>query len=106
MKYTIKDLKVLASVLSSYFCVDVSDWLDTVKCSLQSNKTLHFRDMIKETIYEMIGPYSFSFNKTACDEHGISYLIFRAPVNLMPLYISSEKGWEKVISQWRLSIEK
>jgi len=106
IKYTIKDLKVLASVLSSYLCIDISDWLDIVKSSIESNKAMHFRDMIKATIYEMIGPYSFAFNKVACEQHGISRLIFKTPLNQMPLCISSEKGWERVISQWRLSIER
>jgi len=103
--YNISDVEMLASVLASFFSSEPSYWKNIIDFSLDKFKSKS-RYYEADLIYELIGPYSFGYNKRVCKEKGITKLIFELPLDQMPLYISSDKPWERVISQWRLNIGK
>lgn len=103
IQYNLSEIRVLASVLASFFSSEQSYWINIVDSFIKEARE---RSQHSDLIYELIGPYSFGYNKAGCERKGILKLIFQTPIDQMPLYISSDKPWEKVISQWRLSINK
>lgn len=106
MKYTLEDLEILATLIGSYFKDTSNNWILLLKTLKDEYKNLSYDKKVKQIILEILGPYCFGFNEETMKLQGIYDFIYSTPLNQMPLYISSGKGWESIISKWRLSIEK
>ncbi|GAG45405.1 unnamed protein product [marine sediment metagenome] len=106
VRYTIKDLKKLTSVLYTFFAENYNEWESVLQSLIKKYKTLSYRKMVKVILEDMLVSSCFGIHPESPAYKKIRRLLFLEPLDLMPLYISSEKGWERVISQWRLSIER
>lgn len=104
INYTFKDVKALAVEIANFFQAknkkDFKFWfeiVDEIKKEFASPK---------EVILELLGPSVFSFTREISKKIGLTDLIFYTPADVVPLYLGTEKDWEKIVVKWRLNIQK
>ncbi len=106
VRYSLKDLKTLTGVLGALFPNNTNWWPEILEESIKSNKSLSCKAFVKRFLLEDVLSNYFGVISESPRFKDVFNFLFKTQLSNMPLYITSEKGWEKVISQWRLSIEK
>ncbi len=104
-KYTTKELSVLAELIGQVRSLEFNGWPEFVKNALKEYKALPYREKIKKTLIDVLfhgfGVYHESPRFKQAQE-----FLYEKGLQDMPLYINSENNWERVVSLWRLSIER
>ena len=102
-RYTTKELNAFAELVGHVR--DSNGWPEFIKDQIEKYKDLSYRMMVKEIltdlVYHCFGIYCESPRFKLTQE-----FLFKKPLQEMPLYINSEKSWERLFSQWRLSIDR
>ena len=101
IKYTYDDVKDLAREVT--LCLhdkDENRWIKIVESIKEE-----FSD-VKEMILEFLGPSLYAFTREHSKKIGLTDLIFKTPLKMMPLYVGSKHEWEVIVARWRLGLQK
>jgi hypothetical protein len=104
--YSKKELLKLSDVLNSHF--DSSNFYSAVESIIKEFECKYSSyKRIKKALCHILGDLSFGFSEASPYYTGQIYeLLYKTPLDRIPLYIYSHDACMRVISKWRLSIEK
>ena len=118
MEYSFKETKQLVYAIFDYFKTNTGtghkmshlpegdeaifkNWFNVFYTELKEHK-----GDIRKTIIEIMGPYLTGSPINSRKTEEIISLIFERKLSDMLLYMESKIAWQRIVTQWRLNINK